>query len=227
MMPSPRVSASREVSTIVTGMPALAKHIAMPPPMVPAPITVARAMSRGLVPAGMPGTLAASRSAKKICLCAFDWSPSLSLENSSRSRLNASSIGISIVARTASITAAGAASPRVRLADLATASSNAAGLSRNGLILSSRSRVRRSAIRSATARCANAIAACVTSPCAISSTRPYLSASAAGIGSPLRIIGRALSMPIRRGSRCVPPAPGRRPSLISGRPSRVPGAATR
>ncbi len=61
----------------------------------------------------------------------------------------------------------------------------------------------------------------------ISSTRPAASASFAGIGSPDRIIGSAFSMPTRRGRRCVPPAPGIRPSLISGRPSRVPGAATR
>ena len=37
----------------------------------------------------------------------------------------------------------------------------------------------------------------------------------------------AFSMPTRRGRRWVPPAPGMRPSLISGRPSRVPGAAMR
>ena len=61
----------------------------------------------------------------------------------------------------------------------------------------------------------------------ISSTRPAASASLAGIGSPDRIIGSAFSMPTRRGSRCVPPAPGMIPSLISGRPSRVPAAATR
>ena len=61
----------------------------------------------------------------------------------------------------------------------------------------------------------------------MSSTSPALSASFAGIGSPDRIIGSAFSMPTRRGSRCVPPAPGMSPSLISGRPSRVPAAATR
>ncbi len=49
----------------------------------------------------------------------------------------------------------------------------------------------------------------------------------AAIGSPVRIIAIALSRPTRRGSRWVPPAPGIRPSLISGSPSRVPGAATR
>ena len=43
----PRLSASSLFSMIVTGMPALAKFIEMPPPMVPAPITAARLISRG------------------------------------------------------------------------------------------------------------------------------------------------------------------------------------
>jgi len=46
-------------------MPALAKFIAMPPPIVPAPSTAAFLMSRLLVSPGTSGILAASRSAKK------------------------------------------------------------------------------------------------------------------------------------------------------------------
>ena len=53
-------------------MPALAKHMAMPPPIVPAPITAARRTSRGVTPAGMSGTFCASRSAKKTWRRAFD-----------------------------------------------------------------------------------------------------------------------------------------------------------
>jgi hypothetical protein len=56
---------SSVVSISVTGIPALAKHIAMPPPMVPPPITAACFTSRALVSAGMSSTLLASRSAKK------------------------------------------------------------------------------------------------------------------------------------------------------------------
>mmetsp|Transcript_17592 Transcript_17592/g.53187 ORF Transcript_17592/g.53187 Transcript_17592/m.53187 type:complete len:251 (-) Transcript_17592:862-1614(-) len=41
-------SASADKSTNVTGMPLLAKHIAMPPPIVPAPMTAAFSMGRGL-----------------------------------------------------------------------------------------------------------------------------------------------------------------------------------
>ena len=46
-------------------------------------------------------------------------------------------------------------------------------------------------------------------------------------GVPLVIIFSAVAAPTRRGIRCVPPAPGMMPSLTSGRPSRVPGAAMR
>ena len=61
----------------------------------------------------------------------------------------------------------------------------------------------------------------------ISSTSPCLSASAAPIGSPPTIILTASSGPTARGSRCVPPAPGSRPSFTSGRPSRASLVATR
>ena len=53
------------VSITVTGMPALAKHILIPPPMVPAPITAAVSMARRGVSFDRPGTRPASRSAKK------------------------------------------------------------------------------------------------------------------------------------------------------------------
>jgi hypothetical protein len=53
-------------------MPALAKFMAMPPPMVPAPITATFLISRGFTSAASPGIFAASRSAKNKCRCAFD-----------------------------------------------------------------------------------------------------------------------------------------------------------
>ena len=65
IMPMPRLSASSLVSISVTGIPALAKDIAMPPPMVPAPMMATRSTLRGLVPSGTPAILEASRSAKK------------------------------------------------------------------------------------------------------------------------------------------------------------------
>jgi hypothetical protein len=56
---------------------------------------------------------------------------------------------------------------------------------------------------------------------------PSAAAVSAETGSPVSIIAKAASGPIRRGRRCVPPAPGMIPSLISGRPIRADGAATR
>ena len=135
----PFLRASSLVSMIVTGMPTLTKFIEMPPPIVPAPITAARLISRGCVSLPMPGTLLASRSAKKMWRCAFDWSPTTSFRNRSRSFFCASSIGVSSVMRIASIAAAGACSPRVFLACCATISSNFAGLARTSSSLSSRS----------------------------------------------------------------------------------------
>ena len=223
----PRFSAVSSFSMIVTGMPTLTKFIEMPPPMVPAPITAARLISRGCVSLSMPGTLLASRSAKKMWRCAFDWSPTTSFMNRSRSFFCASSIGVSSVMRTASIAAAGACRPRVFFACCATILSNFAGLARISSSLSSRSFTRWSGRFAASTLRANLTAPATRSPSIISSTSPAAIASLAGIGSPDRIIGSAFSMPTRRGSRCVPPAPGINPSLISGKPSRVPAAATR
>ncbi len=208
-------------------MPALAKHIAMPPPIVPPPITAACAIGRGRVPSGMPGTLAASRSAKKTWRCAFDWSPATSLRKSSLSRRRPSSNGSVKALRTASTQAAGASRPRSLRVNAAAAASNAPGSARAGASLSSRSRTRRNGRFSARTRRAKTIASVVRSPSAIASRTPSASASAAGIGSPVTIILSAFSGPTSRGRRCVPPAPGRRPSLTSGRPTRAVGAATR
>ncbi|EBA06756.1 hypothetical protein SSE37_02675 [Sagittula stellata E-37] len=49
-------------------------------------------------------------------------------------------------------------------------------------------------------------------------SKPSSAARGAGIGSPVSRKRIAGDFPIARGSRCVPPAPGRRPSLTSGNP---------
>src|SRR5258708_3975775 len=64
-------------------------------------------------------------------------------------------------------------------------------------------------------------------PSTISSIRPFFNASLAPIGSPPTIILTASSGPTARGRRCVPPAPGNRPSFTSGRPSLASLVATR
>jgi hypothetical protein len=53
------------------------------------------------------------------------------------------------------------------------------------------------------------------------------SAFCAEMGSPSEVITAACSIPTRRGRRCVPPAPGNRPSLTSGTPSFAEGTAMR
>ena len=60
-----RSSCSPPRSKSFTGTPALAKFIAMPLPMVPAPITAPSRMSRVAMSLPMPGTRAICRSAKK------------------------------------------------------------------------------------------------------------------------------------------------------------------
>jgi len=64
MVAKPRSSASCFVSTIVTGMPALRKFIAMPPPIVPAPITPTFEIGIVGVSSGTSGSFHTARSAK-------------------------------------------------------------------------------------------------------------------------------------------------------------------
>ncbi len=98
------------------------------------------AIGRGSVPAGMFGTFAASRSAKKTWRCAFDWSPATSFWNSSLSRRKPSSNGKVKALRTASTQAAGASRPRSRRVSAAAVSSKLLGSARVATSLSSRSR---------------------------------------------------------------------------------------
>ena len=72
MMPRPLSTAAWFMSISVTGMPALAKFMAMPPPMVPAPITAAFFTSRTGVSSGTSGIFEVWRSAKNMWRSAFD-----------------------------------------------------------------------------------------------------------------------------------------------------------
>ena len=110
MRARPRSSAACSISITVTGMPALAKHMAMPPPMVPAPMTAAAWTGRGSVPGGS-GAFCASRSAKKAWRWARLSSPTTSCSNSRRSLAAPSSKGIVTAARTLSTQARGAWAP--------------------------------------------------------------------------------------------------------------------
>ena len=68
-----------------TGIPAFARHIAIPRPMTPVPITAAVAISRTGVSGPRPGTRAISRSAAKTWRCARDCAPFSSVMHRSSS----------------------------------------------------------------------------------------------------------------------------------------------
>ncbi len=74
---------------------------------------------------------------------------------------------------------------------------------------------------------ASEIARSTTLPSTISSRMPSSSTRAAGTAEPFSMNSSAARAPINRGKRCVPPAPGSSPSLISGRPSFERGVAMR
>ena len=73
------------VQVSVTGTPADRKFIEIPPPIVPAPITPTRLMSRALVSSDRPSILLAFLSAKKKYCCARAWVPVISSMNRRRS----------------------------------------------------------------------------------------------------------------------------------------------
>ena len=72
MVAIPRSSAAWSVSFSSTGMPALAKTIAIPPPMVPAPTTATEFTGMTGVSFGISGIFATSRSPKKTWISALD-----------------------------------------------------------------------------------------------------------------------------------------------------------
>jgi hypothetical protein len=101
-------SAAWVVSSTVTGIPALAKFIAIPPPMVPAPITATDLIARSGVPLGTSGILAAARIAKNACRKALDSGVLSNSTNNDPSILIPSSKGLSTAASTASMHLSGA-----------------------------------------------------------------------------------------------------------------------
>ena len=222
MVASPLSSASCFTSSTRTGMPALAKHMAMPPPMVPAPITAAERIGRAGVSSGTSGTLEAARSAKNTWRRALDSGELINSMNSLRSTCTPSS-NVSSDAATASTHLSGAGYPFATAATLLRA--NCRKASGSGCA-TARSRRMGKGRRDA-ARVANSTAPASRSPSITSSKTPVLESIAAGTEAPETIRLSAVSRPTARGSSCVPPAPGRRPSFTSGSAICVEGVATR
>ena len=128
-----------------------------------------------------------------------------------------SSNGSSTAACTHLMMLHGALKPRARRAIAFSVSLNRSGDSSVTL----RSRTRRSGAFWATSICACATAPARRSPSTMASTMPLLLASGAGMWRPEMMASSAYLAPVRRGRRCVPPAPGSRPRWTSGRPTRV------
>ena len=212
-MPRPRSSASCPVSTMVTGIPAFRKFMAMPPPIVPAPITPTLLMVLTGVSFVMPGIFARSRSAKKRCRRARDCGESFAIMNSRASAAQPSVNALVLAISARSMMYVGASWPLCVFLMPCRAWVNSSGVPPSTLRSLTRGRGRVSAMPSA-----NLTAPASRSPSTISSTRPSSLASVALMGLPDSIISRAFCAPTTRGRRWVPPAPGSTPSFTSGRP---------
>ena len=200
----------------------------MPPPIVPAPMTPTLRIGFVGTSGPMSAILAVWRSAKNTCLCAFDCVVASSATNISRSLTMPSSNGRLTAFATDSIAFSQASKPRNLRALALRIASKISGWPRAGSSLSERSRTFFNGAFSAMRRRAKASAdSCSLPSSAISSTTPHSLASRAPNGVPDRMTSSAFSTPMRRGRRCVPPAPGMRPSLISGRPHFADGTAMR
>jgi len=210
----PRSRASCPISRRVTGMPASMKFIAMPPPMVPAPMTPTLAIWRFCNPWGRPGRRAASRSAKKMWRSAADSGERTLSRNWRRSNSSPCAKGWRTAAMAQSMIRAAARGAR----DLPISSRRTISISASALAASptGRSLAHRDA---SPARQRKFLAAASRSPSTISSISPFSTASEAGIGAPDSIRSSAGRRPIRRAERWVPPAPGTTPRVISGRPT--------
>ena len=214
---------SRSASSTVTGMPALAKFMAMPPPMVPAPMTAARRTGRVGVSSGTSAILEAARSAKKAWRSALDSVVPRRARKRSRSTRSPSSNGREAAAASASTHLSGAGYPfdTAATAPRATARNPSALGWRTG-----RSRSRGSGRRVAIVS-AKAAAFSTRSPSTSASKSRVPASCAAGTVVPETIMLSAVSRPTARGRRWVPPAPGRSPSFTSGNATWAPAPATR
>ena len=199
--------------------------MAMPPPMVPAPMTATRCSSRRETFLSRFGTLDALRSAKNTCCRALAWLFFMHCMNSSRSRAMPCSKGSDTAASSASTMRCGANRFFFSLARRWRAVSKKPAGNWDASIF--RSRILRSGACRAGSASAYASAPPSKSASTILSMTPASRAAGAGTGSPETMMPNAASTQIRRGSRCVPPTPGRIPSFTSDRPTLAEATATR
>ena len=201
----------------------------MPPPIVPAPTIATLAIGRAAVCGGSPAILPDARSAKKRWMSAFACSVSTHSKNSARSRSQPSSNGSDAAASIASTAFSGATWWRRVFAASCRADANSAAFSSADPRFSERSRVLRTRVVTPVTPTLRAkrTAPSTRSPSTTRSIRPAACASRALSGLPVTHISRAFWTPTRRGSRCVPSAPGMIPRLTSGWPMSASGTAMR
>ena len=207
-------------------MPALRKHMVMPPPMVPAPITATCFTSRVGVLSGTSGILLAARSPKKECCMALACGPTMMALKISSSFWMPVSMSSFVAISMASMQRWGDTRPRRALAMSARALSNRPASATTGAGRSRTRGIGRTAATSSAKACAPASKSPSIS-LAISCWPGTLASLSLGTEAPLVTICKAISTGSTRGRRCVPPPPGIRPMFTSGRATCTPGAITR
>mmetsp|Transcript_17525 Transcript_17525/g.52720 ORF Transcript_17525/g.52720 Transcript_17525/m.52720 type:complete len:247 (+) Transcript_17525:1262-2002(+) len=217
----PASSHSCLASLRTMGIPFCAKHMAMPPPIRPAPRMPTFLMGSGL--RFTPGTFEHSRSAKKRWRRAADCTPKTSFVNSSASTFRPSAQGFMHAALRHLQIAAGATMRGIVLKAISSPCSSMPPMAKNLFAWGTG----RFEMGAGGLESANAAASSTTLPFATRSTMPFLAASFAFRDLPWRIICMAVMRGAILGRRCVPWPPGRRPRFTSGRPTDVPSTATR
>mmetsp|Transcript_97668 Transcript_97668/g.252750 ORF Transcript_97668/g.252750 Transcript_97668/m.252750 type:complete len:322 (-) Transcript_97668:129-1094(-) len=220
MSPKPFSTAFSFTSRSTTLMPCWAQDMAMPPPMSPAPTMPTEEIFCGFVV--KPSIFPPARSAKNMYRKAVDSDDEISGMNCFASALAPSAnVGPAQAASTHLMIACGAGSPRrstaIRLDQAA--KSHGAGAGR-ALMLVSGFPICRLQKSIAAAR--------ISAPVGTtSSTTPSSRALGPYTWLPLVMSSNAFSEPIRRGRRCVPCPPGKRPMFTSGSPTNASSAMMR
>ena len=197
----------------MTFNPASRAAAAMPVPIRPPPMTPSCATGLGFASAS--GILLVSRSAKKTWRSARAWSELRKSAKTSASRVMPWAKSDRAVSSRRSSARNGLAWPRARAVTCFRASAKASVDAAGG------GRSDRRDIGRPIFAARRFLALMMRSPSAMISAMPSFSASIASARRPDVIRSIDAAMPIRRGRRCVPPAPGMMPTVTSGRPTKA------
>ena len=202
----------------------------MPPPIVPAPMTPTFLTGSVGVSSGTSAIFQTCRSAKNTWRCAFDCVGRIRSRNACALALHA------FVERQFDRVVHGARWPSSRLRSRGICARwpcgsprKSPGLPRAASTLSSRSRTLPSGSFASMTLAGEGERALAQMAFfhELVDDAPFQRLLGAGMACPRESPRAPPPRPIRRGRRCVPPAPGMSPSLISGRPNFAEGTATR